>query len=101
MEIKTNLNSKRWGSESSRTDGLADTSVYKDVAMANTFNKIKPNLFVAAMEVYKRVEDDQNMMEVVPNPRTCSYWAPLDTRPIRPESGDATPWTEKVSVVNR
>jgi hypothetical protein len=55
MGMKTNLNLKRQGSESSRMDGLADTPVYKEVAMANTFNKIKPNLFAAAMEVYERV----------------------------------------------
>jgi hypothetical protein len=52
MEITTNLKSQRWGSELTRTDGLADTRVYKQ------FNKIKSNLFVAAMEVYQRVEDD-------------------------------------------
>jgi hypothetical protein len=57
MEMKTHLNSKEWSSESSRTDDLADTHVYKEVAMANTFNKTKHNLFVAAMEVYERVED--------------------------------------------
>jgi hypothetical protein len=55
MGMKPNLNLKRPGSESSRMDGLADTPVYKEVAMANTFNKIKPNLFAAAMEVYERV----------------------------------------------
>jgi hypothetical protein len=53
MEIKTNLNSKKWGSELSRTDGLADTCVYMEVAMANTFNK-KTHLFVVAMEVFER-----------------------------------------------
>jgi hypothetical protein len=29
------------------------------------------------------------------NPRTRPYWAPLDTRPIGPKSGDAAPWIEK------
>jgi hypothetical protein len=31
------------------------------------------HLFVAAMEVYKRVEDDEDMVEVIPKP----YDAPL------------------------
>jgi hypothetical protein len=31
---KTNLNSQSWGSESNRTDGLVNTHVYKEVAMA-------------------------------------------------------------------
>jgi hypothetical protein len=35
------------------------------------------------------------------NPRTRPCWAPIDTRPIRPKSGDAAPWTEKVFVVNQ
>jgi hypothetical protein len=33
-----------------------------------TFNKTKPNLFVVAMEVYGKVEDDQDVVEVVPKP---------------------------------
>jgi hypothetical protein len=36
--------------------------------MANTFNKIKPHLFVVATEVYQRVEDDQKVVGVVPEP---------------------------------
>jgi hypothetical protein len=31
--------SQRWGSESSRTDGLADTRIYKQVAMAKLSTK--------------------------------------------------------------
>lgn len=54
LEIKTNLKSQRWGSESSRTDGLVDTRVYKEVAEAKLTSKTKPNLKVAAMGVYKR-----------------------------------------------
>jgi hypothetical protein len=99
VEIKTNLNSKRWGSESSRTDGVADTRVYKKVAMA--FNKIKPNLFVTAMDVYEMVGDDQDVVGSSHNPRMCPYWAPLNTQPIGPKSGDATPWAEKISIVNQ
>jgi hypothetical protein len=68
MEIRTNLKSQRWDSESSRTDGLADTCVYKQVAMAKLSTKQKPNLFVVAMEVYERVEDDQDVVEVIPKP---------------------------------
>jgi len=50
MEIITNLESTRWGSESSRTDGLVDTRVYKEVAMAKLSTKQKPpNLFMAAL----------------------------------------------------
>jgi hypothetical protein len=49
-------------------DGQADTRVYKHVAMANTFNKTKPPLFVAAMEVYERVGNDQDVVEVIPKP---------------------------------
>jgi hypothetical protein len=54
MKITTNLRSQRWSSESSRTDGLADTRVYMQLAMA--------------MEIYERVEDDQNVVEVVSKP---------------------------------
>jgi hypothetical protein len=36
--------------------------------MANTFNKTKPHPFVVAMEVYERVGDDQDMVEVIPKP---------------------------------
>jgi hypothetical protein len=56
-----------WGLESSRTGGLADTRVYKEVA-AVTYNKTKPNLFVVAMEVYERVEDNQRDDGVVLQP---------------------------------
>jgi hypothetical protein len=42
MEIRTNLKLERWGSESSRTDGLADTSVYKQVATAKLSIKQNP-----------------------------------------------------------
>jgi hypothetical protein len=43
-----------WGPESRRTGGLADTRVYKEVALAKLTRK-KANLFVADMEVYERV----------------------------------------------
>jgi hypothetical protein len=56
-----------WGLESSRTGGLADTRVYKEVATV-TYNKTKPNLFVVAMEVYERVEDNQRGDGVVLQP---------------------------------
>jgi hypothetical protein len=42
MEMKTNLKSQSWGSESSRTDGLVDTRVYKEVAMAKLSTKQNP-----------------------------------------------------------
>jgi hypothetical protein len=42
MEIRTNLKSQRWGSESSRTDGLVDTCIYKQVAMAKLSTKQNP-----------------------------------------------------------
>jgi hypothetical protein len=53
------------------------------------------------MEVYERVEDDQNVVGSFLNPRMRPYWAPLDTRPIGPKSGAAAPWTEKVLVINQ
>jgi len=42
MEMKTNLKSQSWDSESSRTDGLVDTRVYKEVAMAKLTSKQNP-----------------------------------------------------------
>jgi len=44
MEMKTNLKSQSWGSESSRTDGLVDTRVYKEVAMAKLSTKQNPTV---------------------------------------------------------
>jgi hypothetical protein len=76
-------------------DGLADTRVYKQVAMAKLSTKQNLNLFMVAMEVYERVEDDQDWWRSSLNPRTRPCWAPLDTRPIGPKLGDAAPWTEK------
>jgi hypothetical protein len=35
------------------------------------------------------------------NPRTRPIWAPLDTQPIVPKSGDAAPWDEKIFVANQ
>jgi hypothetical protein len=55
VEMETNLITPSWGSESGRKGGLADTRVYKEVAMAKLTTKQKPNLFVAAMGVYERV----------------------------------------------
>jgi hypothetical protein len=52
----------------SRTDGLTDTRVYQEVAGAKLTSKQKPNLFVAAMEVYERVEDDLDLVGVIPQP---------------------------------
>ena len=42
--MKNNLNSQSWGSESSRTDGLVDTRVYKEVAMAKLSTKQNPTV---------------------------------------------------------
>jgi hypothetical protein len=39
MEIITNLKLQKWGFESSRTDSLADTCVYKQVAMTKLSTK--------------------------------------------------------------
>jgi hypothetical protein len=39
MQIRTNLKSQRWDSESSRMDGLTDTRVHKQVAMAKLSTK--------------------------------------------------------------
>ena len=40
--MESNLKSPSWGSESSRTDGLVDTRVYKEVAMAKLSTKQNP-----------------------------------------------------------
>jgi hypothetical protein len=53
------------------------------------------------MEVYERVEDDQNVVGSSLNPRTRPYWTPLDIQPIGLKSGDAAPWIEKISIVNQ
>jgi hypothetical protein len=53
--METNLITPSWGSKSGRKGGLADTRVYKEVAMAKLTTKQKPNLFVTAMGVYERV----------------------------------------------
>ena len=42
--MKTNLKSQSWGSESSRMDGLVDTRVYKEVAMAKLSTKQNPSV---------------------------------------------------------
>jgi hypothetical protein len=42
MDMETNLISQSWGSESGRTGGLADTHVYKEVAMAKLTTKHNP-----------------------------------------------------------
>jgi hypothetical protein len=55
MEMKTNLKSQSWGSESSRTDGLVDTRVYKEVAMAK-LDLNKTQLFLVAAKGYMKVE---------------------------------------------
>ena len=39
-------------------------------------------MFMAAIEVYEEVGDDQDKVGSSQNPRTCPYWAPLDTRPM-------------------
>jgi hypothetical protein len=44
MEIITNLKSQRWGSESSRMDGLAYTCIYKQVATAKLSTKQNPSV---------------------------------------------------------
>ena len=41
------MNSQSWGSESSRTDGLVNTRVYKEVAMAKLSTN-KTQLFLVA-----------------------------------------------------
>jgi hypothetical protein len=53
--METNLITPCWGSESGRKGGLADTRVYKEVAMAKLTTKQNPNRFVMAMGVYERV----------------------------------------------
>jgi hypothetical protein len=73
MVLITNPKTQRWNSELSRTDALADTRVYKQVAMANTFNKTKSDLFVTAMEVYKRVKNDQDVVGSSHNLRARPY----------------------------
>ena len=52
---KTNLISQSWGSESGRTGGLADTRVYKEVAMAKLTTKQKPQSVCDSYGVYERV----------------------------------------------
>jgi hypothetical protein len=42
VEMETNLITPSWGSESGRTGGLADTRVYKEVAMAKLTTKQNP-----------------------------------------------------------
>jgi hypothetical protein len=54
--METNLITPSWGSESGRKGGLADTRVYKEVAIAKLTTKQKPNLFLTAMGVYVWVE---------------------------------------------
>ena len=53
--MKTNLKSQSWGSESSRTDGLVDTCVYKEVAMAK-LQQNKTQLFLVVAKGYMKVE---------------------------------------------
>jgi hypothetical protein len=36
--------------------------------MAKLSTKQNPHLFMVAMEVYERVEDDQDVVEIVPRP---------------------------------
>ena len=65
-----------------QSDGRLDQHARrKAIAMENSM-KTKPNLFVAAMEVYERVGEDLDMVWVVHNPRTHPYRAPHDTRPM-------------------
>jgi hypothetical protein len=68
---KINKNSicihKIWGLESSRTNGLANTRVYKELTTAKLTIKQNP-MFVVAMKVYERVEDDQRGDGVVLQP---------------------------------
>jgi hypothetical protein len=52
MEIITNLKSQRWGSESSRMDGLTDTRVFKQVAMAKLSRKQNPTASCWLLVVY-------------------------------------------------
>jgi hypothetical protein len=44
VEMETNLISQSWGSELGRMGGLADTRVYKEVAMAKLTTKQNPNV---------------------------------------------------------
>jgi hypothetical protein len=66
--METNLITPSWGSESGRKGGLADTRIYKEVAMAKLTTKQKPNLFVTAMGVYERVGARQRPGGVVLQP---------------------------------
>jgi hypothetical protein len=54
--METNVITPSWGSESGTKGGLADTRVYKEIAMAKLTTKQKPNLFLTAMGVYEWVE---------------------------------------------
>jgi hypothetical protein len=101
MEITTNLKSQRWGSESSRTDGLADAHVYKQVAIAKLSTKQNPICLWWLWRHMRGYRATRTWWRSSLNPRMCPCWAPLDTHPIGPKSGDAEPWTQKVFVVNQ
>ena len=70
MEIKFNIKSQMWGSESSRTDGLADTRVYKEVAMAKLSTKQNPTVLGGGQRVYDVGRTTTRVLGSFSNPRT-------------------------------
>jgi len=64
-ELNLNHNMVRFRKQSDRR--LVQHARWKAIAMANS-TKTKPNLFVAAREVYERVEDDLDMVWVIQQP---------------------------------
>jgi hypothetical protein len=83
---------KFWGLESSRTGGLADTRVYKEV-VAPKFTIKQNSICLWWLWRYMRGwRMIKGVLGLCSNPRMCPYWAQLDTLPIRPKYDKTTPW---------
>jgi hypothetical protein len=81
--LNLKLNHEYGGVPKTGSRAADSACVLQQVAMAK-LDLTKPNQFVAAMELYERVEDDLDVVGSSYNPRTRPYGAPLDTRPIGP-----------------
>ena len=79
------------GSESSITDGLSDTHVYKEIAMAKLLTK--QNLNRRLLNIRSKSRGN--------NPSRAPNGPQHNTRPIRPKSGTQHHGQKKDSIVNQ
>jgi hypothetical protein len=91
--METNLISQSWGSESGRTGGLADTCVYKEVAMAKLTTKNKPRSNCGGNGgIWEGRGMTSTWWGSCSNPRSRPHGLRHDTWADGPKDGDAALW---------